>query len=124
MIISNIKRRNEPVIVFPKGVHYKLKKLSKIGADVISLDWTMDIGKVRKRIGEKVALQGNLDPTVLYASEEKIKEEVVKILDSFGEGSGHIFNLGHGILPDVVPEKAKALVRIVKEESKKYHQES
>jgi uroporphyrinogen decarboxylase len=124
MIISNIKRRNEPVIVFPKGVHYKLKKLSKIGADVISLDWTMDIGKVRKRIGEKVALQGNLDPTVLYASEEKIKEEVVKILDSFGEGSGHIFNLGHGILPDVDPEKAKALVRIVKEESKKYHQES
>ena len=121
MIISNIKRKNEPVIFFPKGVHYKLKKLSKCGADVIGLDWTMDIGKVRKRIGDKVALQGNLDPTVLYANEEKIKEEAIRILDSFGEGSGHIFNLGHGILPDVEPEKAKYLVNTVKEESRKYH---
>ncbi|HSP88336.1 MAG TPA: uroporphyrinogen decarboxylase [Ignavibacteriaceae bacterium] len=123
MIISNIKRNNEPVIFFPKGVHYKLKKLSKCGADVIGFDWTMDLGKVKKRIGDKVALQGNLDPTVLYSSEEKIKEEIIRILDSFGEGSGHIFNLGHGILPDVDPEKAKALVRFVKEESKKYHQQ-
>jgi len=121
IIISNIKRKNEPVIVFPKGVHYKLKKLSKCGADVIGLDWTMDIGRVRKRIGERVALQGNLDPTVLYAGEEKIKEKAVGILNSFGEGSGHIFNLGHGILPDVDPEKAKALVRFVKEESKRFH---
>ncbi len=121
MIISNLKRKKEPVIVFAKGVHYKLKKLSKCGADVIGLDWTMDIGRVRKRIGKRLALQGNLDPTVLYASEEKIKEEVVRILDSFGKGSGHIFNLGHGILPDVDPEKAKTLVRIVKEESEKYH---
>jgi uroporphyrinogen decarboxylase len=121
MIISNIKRKNEPVIFFPKGVHYKLKKLSKCGADVIGLDWTMDIGKVRKRIGDKIALQGNLDPSFLYANEEKIKEEAIRILDSFGEGSGHIFNLGHGILPDVEPEKAKYLVNTVKEESRKYH---
>jgi uroporphyrinogen decarboxylase len=121
MIISNIKRKNEPVIFFPKGVHYKLKKLSKCGADVIGLDWTMDIGKVRKRIGDKIALQGNLDPAFLYANEEKIKEEAIRILDSFGEGSGHIFNLGHGILPDVEPEKAKYLVNTVKEESRKYH---
>jgi len=124
MIISNIKRKNEPVIFFPKGVHYKLKKLSKSGADVIGLDWTMNIGRVRKRIGDKIALQGNLDPTVLYANEEKIKEETLHILDSFGEGSGHIFNLGHGILPDVEPGKAKYLVETVKEESKKYHKES
>ncbi|RPI71759.1 MAG: uroporphyrinogen decarboxylase, partial [Ignavibacteriales bacterium] len=121
MIISNIKKKNEPVIFFPKGVHYKLKKLSKCGADVIGLDWTMNLGKVRKRIGEKVALQGNLDPTVLYAPEEKIKEETIRILDSFGSGNGHIFNLGHGILPDVKPEKAKFLVDTVKEESIKYH---
>lgn len=121
MIISNIKRRNEPVIFFPKGVHYKLKKLYKSGADVIGLDWTMNIGRVRKIIGNKVALQGNLDPTVLYANEEKIKEETLHILNSFGEGSGHIFNLGHGILPDVEPGKAKYLVETVKEESKKYH---
>jgi uroporphyrinogen decarboxylase len=83
----------------------------------------MDIGKVRKRIGEKVALQGNLDPTVLYASEDKIKMETARILDSFGQGSGHIFNLGHGILPDIEPAKAKFLVNTVKEESKKYHNE-
>jgi uroporphyrinogen decarboxylase len=121
LIISKIKKKTEPVIFFPKGVHYKLKKLSKCGADVIGLDWTMNIGRVRKRIGNKVALQGNLDPTILYSSEDKIKEEVVRILDSFGEGNGHVFNLGHGILPDVDPEKAKYLVKIVKEESLKYH---
>jgi uroporphyrinogen decarboxylase len=121
MIISKIKRSNQPVIFFPKGVHYKLKKLSKCGADVIGLDWTMNIGKVRKRIGDAVALQGNLDPTVLYANEEKIKEEVIIILGAYGKGNGHIFNLGHGILPDIEPAKAKFLVNTVKEESKKYH---
>lgn len=120
-IVSILKREKEPIIVFAKGVHYKLKKLAKCGADVIGLDWTMDIGKVRKRIGDKVTLQGNLDPTVLYGSEEKIKEEVIRILESYGEGSGHIFNLGHGILPDVDPEKAKFLVKVVKEESNKFH---
>jgi uroporphyrinogen decarboxylase len=120
-IITQLKRKEEPVIVFAKGVHYKLKKLSKCGADAIGLDWTMDLGRVKKRIGKKTALQGNLDPTVLYAPEEKIKEEVIRVLDSFGKGSGHVFNLGHGILPDIDPAKAKYLVETVKEESKKYH---
>jgi len=114
-VIDNLKRKNEPVIVYAKGVHYKLNKLAKSGADVIGLDWTMDLGKVRKRIGDKVALQGNLDPCVLYADEDKIKEEAAKVLDSYGEGSGHIFNLGHGILPDIDPEKVKTLARLVKE---------
>jgi uroporphyrinogen decarboxylase len=81
----------------------------------------MDIGQVRQNFGHKVALQGNLDPTVLYADHEKIKQEAVKILDAFGNGSGHIFNLGHGILPDVPPENLKALVNIVKQESVAYH---
>ncbi|MHB8853935.1 MAG: uroporphyrinogen decarboxylase [Ignavibacteriaceae bacterium] len=120
-VISEIKRNREPVIVFSKGVHHSLDKLSNTGADVIGLDWTMNLGEVRKKIGGKVALQGNLDPTVLYAGENKIREEAKKVLDSYGEGSGHIFNLGHGILPDVDPEKAKALVQIVKEESKEVH---
>lgn len=120
-IVSELKRKDEPVIVFAKGVHYRLKKLAKSGADVIGLDWTMDLGKVRKKIGDLVALQGNLDPTILYASEEKIEHEVKKVLKSYGEGSGHIFNLGHGILPDVEPTKAKALVEIVKRESVKFH---
>ncbi len=120
-VIAQIKRAEQPVIVFSKGVHYKLDKLAGCGADVIGLDWTMDLGEVRNRIGNKVALQGNLDPTVLYAGKEKIKEEVKRTLDSFGKGSGHIFNLGHGILPDVNPEKAKALVKFVKEESTFFH---
>jgi uroporphyrinogen decarboxylase len=120
-IISKIKRNNEPVIVFAKGVHYNLDKLAEIGADVLGLDWTMDIGQVRKQIGDKVALQGNMDPTILYGSCEKIKEEAGKILKSFGNGSGHIFNLGHGILPDVDPQNLKVLVDFVKKESATYH---
>jgi uroporphyrinogen decarboxylase len=120
-IVSELKRKDEPVIVFAKGVHHRLKKLAKSGADVIGLDLTMDLGKVRKKIGDLVALQGNLDPTILYASEEKIEYEVKKVLKAYGEGSGHIFNLGHGILPDIAPAKAKALVEIVKRESVKFH---
>jgi len=120
-IISQIKRKDEPVIVFAKGVHYKLNKLANCGADVIGLDWTMELGKVRSKIGNKVALQGNLDPTVLYGNKEKIRNEAVKVLKSFGKNNGHIFNLGHGILPDVPPENAKFLVDVVKEESKKFH---
>ena len=120
-IISQLNKKEEPVIVFSKGVHHSIEKLANTGADAVGLDWTMDIGEVRKKIGNKVALQGNLDPTVLYANEEKIKEKTKKILSSYGEGSGHIFNLGHGILPDVDPEKAKELVRFVKEESRLFH---
>jgi len=85
------------------------------------LDWTMNLGEVRNLIGNKAALQGNLDPTILYAPKEKIRVEAKKVLESFGNGSGHIFNLGHGILPDVPPENAKYLVDVVKEESKCFH---
>ncbi len=120
-IIQSLKKQNEPVIVFSKGVHHNLDKIIEAGADVIGLDWTMNIGDVRKYSQSKVALQGNLDPTVLFANEEKIRIEVKQILSSFGYGSGHIFNLGHGILPNVNPENAKALVRIVKEESTIFH---
>ncbi|MHB1686361.1 MAG: uroporphyrinogen decarboxylase [Ignavibacteriaceae bacterium] len=120
-VISEIKRNGEPVIVFSKGVHHNLEGLANTGADVVGLDWTMDLGEVRKKIGGKVVLQGNLDPAVLYAGKNKIREEAKRILNSYGEGSGHIFNLGHGILPDVDPENAKALVQIVKEESKAFH---
>lgn len=120
-IVSKIKRKEEPVIVFAKGVHYKLNELADCGTDVVGLDWTMNLGEVRKSIGKRVALQGNLDPTVLYAPEEKIKTEAVNVLQSFGKGSGHIFNLGHGILPDVNPEKLRYLVEVVKKESIRLH---
>jgi uroporphyrinogen decarboxylase len=120
-IISLVKREDVPVIVFAKGVHFYLDKLAESGADVLGLDWTMNIGDVREKVGDKVALQGNMDPTILYADHEKIRREARKILKSFGHGSGHIFNLGHGILPDVRPENLKALVDFVKEESVRYH---
>lgn len=123
-IISQIKRKDEPVIFFAKGVHYKLNKLANCGADVLGLDWTMDLGKVRKKVGDRVALQGNLDPTVLYADEKNLKKAVKRVLKSYGGGNGHIFNLGHGVLPDIDPENVKALVRFVKEESTIYHQPS
>jgi len=113
-IISQIKRKDEPVIFFAKGVHHNLDKMANSGADVIGLDWTMNLGEVRKQIGDRVALQGNMDPTVLYADKEYIREEAKRILNFYGKGSGHIFNLGHGILPDIDPENVKALVQFVK----------
>lgn len=122
-IIAGIKSTHVPVIVFSKGIHHNLKSIVDTGADVIGLDWTMDLGQVRKELKGKVALQGNLDPTVLYSDEKVIKEEVKKVLKSYGEGTGHIFNLGHGILPDIDPAKAKFLVDTVKKESAKYHKD-
>ncbi len=120
-IISKLKRKNEPLIVFAKGVHFNLNGLADCGADVLGLDWTMDIGEVRRAVGNKVALQGNLDPTVLYAEKDVIKNETKRVLESYGKGTGHIFNLGHGILPNIDPEKAKVLVQYVKEESEIFH---
>lgn len=120
-IISQIKRKDEPVIFFAKGVHFGLEKMANSGANVLGLDWTMNLSEVRNQVGDKVALQGNMDPTVLYANKDYIKEEVKSVLSSFGEGNGHVFNLGHGILPDIDPENVKAFVQYVKEESKKYH---
>ena len=81
----------------------------------------MDLGKVRTLVGDKVALQGNLDPTTLYGSEEIIKNRALRTMQSYGNGSGHIFNLGHGILPDVNPENLKTLVNFVKENSSQFH---
>lgn len=120
-IISMIRRKDQPVIVFAKGVHYKMEELADTGADVIGLDWTMNLKDVRSSIGDKVALQGNLDPTVLYGPDEKIRTEALRVMESFSKGSGHIFNLGHGILPDVNPEKLKYLVEVVKKESSRFH---
>ena len=120
-LISEIKRTDEPIIYFPKGVHYLFHELKKCGADVISVDWTLELEKVRRKIGDKVAIQGNLDPTVLYADPSFIKREARKVLESFGKGNGHIFNLGHGILPDIDPENVTVLVSYVKEESGQFH---
>lgn len=120
-VIAKIKRNGEPIIYFPKGAHYRLRTTADCGADVIGVDWTIELEKVRRKTEGKVAIQGNLDPTVLYSEPNFIKREARKILQSYGKGKGHIFNLGHGILPDVKPEHAKVLVDFVKEESKKFH---
>ncbi len=122
-VIAKIKRNNEPIIYFPKGVHYRMRTTADCGADVIGIDWTIDLAKARGKIGNKVAIQGNLDPTVLYAEPNFIKREAKKVLESYGEGPGHIFNLGHGILPDTNPEHAKILVDYIKKKSGEYHTE-
>lgn len=120
-IISRVKRTNQPVIAFAKGVHHSYDKLANCGADVLGVDWTIDINTVKEKVGNKVALQGNMDPTVLYADKKIIENKAGQILTSYGEGTGHIFNLGHGILPDIPPENLKALVNYVKNESAKFH---
>jgi uroporphyrinogen decarboxylase len=121
-IVSSIDRRDAPVIVFSKGANHALSELAEIGADVVGLDWTVDLADARQLIGDRVALQGNLDPSVLYASPEAIRSEVRALLRKYGPGPGHVFNLGHGILPDISPEHAQAMVRAVHEESPAFHQ--
>jgi uroporphyrinogen decarboxylase len=113
--------RRVPVILFTKNGGQWLESMAETGADALGLDWMTDIGDARSRVGHKVALQGNLDPTMLYAPPQRIREEVADILARYGEGSGHIFNLGHGITPEVNPDHAKAFVEAVTELSGQYH---
>jgi uroporphyrinogen decarboxylase len=110
-----------PSIVFTKGGGLWIESIAAIGCDAVGLDWTMDIGVARQKVGEKVALQGNIDPAVLFATPEVIRNEVEKVLTSYGYGSGHVFNLGHGISQYTNPDNAAALVQAVHELSKKYH---
>jgi uroporphyrinogen decarboxylase len=119
-ICERLETNGAPVIVFAKGVHM-VEKLADLKCSVIGLDWTMDLGAARASLGDSKALQGNLDPCVLYSSQEKIRSEVERILASYGRGSGHIFNLGHGILPTTPVENARYLVSCVKELSIQYH---
>lgn len=111
-----------PVILFTKGGGQWLEHMAATGCDALGLDWTCDLGEARHRVGDKVALQGNLDPSVLLSSEKCIREQVQKVLASYGHGSGHVFNLGHGITPDVPPAHVAAMVEAVHEFSPFYHQ--
>ncbi len=122
-IIQKVKAKfhNVPIILFSKGTGTWLDDQTKTHCDVIGIDWTMDVAIARYLVGGRTALQGNLDPLILLSTQEKIVDEAKTILDKFGEGDGHIFNLGHGILPETPVENAKLLVETVKEESKKYH---
>jgi len=113
--------RQVPVILFTKGGGLWLPEMAQVGADALGLDWTMDIGTARSLVGDKVALQGNMDPSVLYASPEAIRAEVARILKSFGKGEGQVFNLGHGIHQFVDPAQAGIFVDAVHELSEQYH---
>jgi len=110
-----------PVTMYTKGGAGWLEQMASTGADCIGLDWTIDINQARARIGDKVSLQGNMDPCILYSTPELIEKEVADILAKFGKGSGHVFNLGHGIHPSIDPENVKAYVDAVHLHSEQYH---
>ncbi len=126
-IIQNLIKQNEglrvPVILFTKAGGQWLNLMQEAGCDVIGVDWLMHLGHARQQVGEKAALQGNLDPAILYQSPEKIEAEVARVLAEFGEGSGHVFNLGHGIPQDVQPDHVAVLVDAVHRLSQKYHKD-
>jgi uroporphyrinogen decarboxylase len=110
-----------PVILFTKNGGLWLEEIAGSGCQCVGLDWTIEIGNARQRIGAQVALQGNMDPSILYASPTRIREEVDRILADFGSGNGHVFNLGHGITPGVNPDNVAAFVEAVHELSERYH---
>ena len=113
--------RRVPVILFTKGGGAWLEDMVASGCDALGVDWTTDLSDARRVCGDRVALQGNLDPAVLYAQPTQIRDRVAQVLASYGAGHGHVFNLGHGIHPDVPPESALAMVEAVHELSPPYH---
>jgi uroporphyrinogen decarboxylase len=124
-VVAGLTREAEglrvPSILFTKGGGQWLDAMADSGCDALGVDWTTDLADARARVADRVALQGNLDPCVLYASPERIRAEVATVLASYGHGGGHVFNLGHGITPDVEPDHAGAMVAAVHELSPAYH---
>ena len=114
-LIKQADGRDVPVILFTKGGGLWLEAMADTGCDCLGLDWTVDIGAAHHRVGDKVALQGNMDPAILRAKPEVIRGEVKRILGSFGQNDGHVFNLGHGITPDINPDNAKIFIDAVHE---------
>ncbi|CAK0745437.1 uroporphyrinogen decarboxylase [Gammaproteobacteria bacterium] len=122
-VVRALKAQNTqvPIILFTKGGGAWLEAMAATGCDALGLDWSTDLGMARVRVGERVALQGNLDPAVLYASPDRIRARVEEVLAAYGSGNGHVFNLGHGIHPEVPPDHAAALVEAVHDLSRAYH---
>jgi uroporphyrinogen decarboxylase len=124
-IVADLAREHDgrrvPVIVFTKGGGAWLEDMVASGCDALGVDWTTDLSDARRACGDRVALQGNLDPGVLHAPPAQIRDRVAQVLASYGAGHGHVFNLGHGIHPDVPPESALAMVEAVHELSPPYH---
>jgi uroporphyrinogen decarboxylase len=117
-IVQAVKKTGVPVILYVNGCAALLEAMASTGVDAISVDWRVDLAEAKQRVGARVALQGNLDPCVLYAPPEVIRRHTKRILDAYGREPGHVFNLGHGILPDVSVESAKTLVGAVHETSR------
>lgn len=114
--------RRVPVVFFTKGGGLWLERIADCGADALGVDWTLPLNEARNRVGHKVALQGNLDPSALYASPAVIQAEVARVLAEFGPGSGHVFNLGHGVHPQISPDHVAAMVEAVRTLSPAYHE--
>ena len=112
-LITHIDGREVPVILFTKGGGHWLEAIADTGCHCLGLDWTVDIGSARSRVGDRVALQGNMDPALLRADGAIIEKEVASIMQSYGSGTGHIFNLGHGITPDIDPDNVKVFIDAV-----------
>ncbi len=122
-IVQHIKKVSPetPVILFTKNGGQQLELMAETGCDALGLDWTTELGIARARVGDRVALQGNLDPMVLLAQPQRIESAVARVLQSYGKGPGHIFNLGHGILQQTPPEHAAAMINAVHALSPAYH---
>jgi uroporphyrinogen decarboxylase len=124
-IVAGLTREREgrrvPVILFTKGGGAWFPRMAATGADALGVDWTTELSEARRATGGRVALQGNMDPGVLYAPPAAIRAEVARILESYGRGPGHVFNLGHGVQPGVDPERVAALVAAVADLSPQYH---
>ena len=124
-VVSGLIRSHDgervPCIVFTKSGGIWLEKIAAIGCDAVGLDWTCDIGEARKRVGGHISLQGNMDPMVLFSDPDAIRKETQRILVSYGSGSGHVFNLGHGISQFTPPESVAVLVDAVHELSRAFH---
>ena len=124
-VVEGLKREHQgeriPSILFTKGGGAWLEAIAASGCDAVSVDWTLDIGAARKRVGGRVALQGNLDPQTLLAGPEAVRSGAAAVLASYGAGSGHVFNLGHGITQHTPCENVAVLVNAVHELSRRYH---
>lgn len=122
-IIAGLTREKEgrrvPVILFTKGGGGWLENMAGSGADALGLDWTVNLGRARQQVGDRVALQGNMDPAILRTTPAAIRAEVKRLLADFGDHPGHVFNLGHGITPDVSPENARVFIEAVQEFSQR-----
>ncbi|CAG7857115.1 partial uroporphyrinogen decarboxylase, partial [biofilm metagenome] len=121
LLNTGVGKNKIPTILFTKGGGQWLEIMADAGYDALGLDWQTDIQVARARVGDKVALQGNMDPVALYAGSDYIVGKVKSILEQYGTGAGHVFNLGHGILPDVNPDHVKAMVDAVHQYSPAYH---